>query len=119
LLFYLFNRRKQLNMDHVWRLSLAFTLLLPTILPKMHDRYFALAEMFSILYAIRYPKRWYVPVLVIFASFEGYMPFLARERPVDMRIAAAMMVAATGLVLYDLISELRGSEKELKVEKTN
>jgi Gpi18-like mannosyltransferase len=110
LLYYLFMRRRYIGMDQVWRLSLAFTLLMPLVLPKMHDRYFTLAEMFSILYAVRYPKRWYVPVLVIFASFESYMPFLARERPVDMRIAAAMMVAAMGIVLTDIVRELRAAE---------
>lgn len=112
LVFYLYNRRKRIGMDHVWKLSLAFTLLLPTVLPRMHERYFALAEVFSVLYAIRYPKKWYIPVMVIFASFESYMPFLARERPVDMRVAAAIMVAATGLVLADVIKELRGAPQD-------
>ena len=107
LVYYLYNRRKKIGMGHIWELSLAFTLLMPLVLPKMHDRYFALAEVFAILYAVRYPKRWYVPALVIFSSFMSYMPFLARERPVDMRIAAAMMVAAMGVVLYHLIQSLR------------
>jgi len=115
LVFYLYNRRKKIGMGHIWELSLAFTLLLPLVLPKMHDRYFTLAEIFAILYALQYPKRWYVPVLVIFSSFMAYMPFLARERPVDMRLAAAMMIAAMGVVLYYLIRSLREKE-ELKME---
>jgi hypothetical protein len=110
LLYYLFNRRKSLGMDQIWRLSLLSALLIPLVLPKMHDRYFALAEMFALLYAVRYPKRWYVPVLVCFASFESYMPFLARERPIDMRLAAAMMIAATGVVLADIVRELRAAQ---------
>ncbi len=105
--YYLFNRRKWVNMNQIWRLSLAFTLLIPMVLPKMHDRYFALAELFAVLYAIRYPKRWYIPVMVTFSSFMSYLPFLARERPLDLRIAATIMVAATGLVLYDVMHELR------------
>ena len=115
LFYYLSTRRKHIGMEQVWRLSLAFTLLMPLVLPKMHDRYFALAEMFSILYAVRYPKRWYVPVLVIFASFESYMPFLARERPVDLRIAAAMMIAAMGVVLADIVRELRAADASAPV----
>ncbi|MCL2544712.1 MAG: hypothetical protein FWE77_02205 [Clostridia bacterium] len=111
LVYYLYLRRKKIGMGHIWELSLAFALLMPLVLPKMHDRYFALAEVFAILYAVRYPKRWYVPVLVIFASFMAYMPFLARERPVDMRLAAAMMVAAMGIVLYHLMRGLREPEE--------
>jgi len=45
----------------------------------------------------------------------GYMPFLVRERPMDMRLAAAAMIAAMGIVLYHLIRSLR-EQKELKVE---
>jgi Gpi18-like mannosyltransferase len=107
LAYYLYRRRKRVGMEHVWLLALAFTLLMPLLLPKMHDRYFALAEIFAILYAFRYPGRWFVPVLVIFASFESYMPFLARERPLDMRIAAAMMIAAAGFVLRDVLYAFR------------
>ncbi len=110
LIYYLYNHRKYIGMEQVWRFSLAFTLLMPLILPKMHDRYFVLAEVFAILYAVRYPKRWFIPVLVIFASFESYMPFLARERPLDMRMAAAMMIAAMGVVLADIVRELRAAK---------
>lgn len=106
LIFYLWKRRRYVTMEQVWRLSLAFALLMPLVLPKMHDRYFYLAEIFSVLYALRYPKRWFVPVLVVWASFSGFMPFLMREAPVDMRIAALMMVTAMGVVLLDLFRTL-------------
>ncbi|MDR3050790.1 MAG: hypothetical protein LBU67_03610 [Oscillospiraceae bacterium] len=109
LVYYLYRGRKHVRLPHVWRLCLAFTLLMPLVLPKMHDRYFTLAEIFAILYAVRYPKRWFIPVLVVGASFEGYMPFLARERPLDMRIAAAMMIAAMGVVLWDIIRDMRAA----------
>jgi Gpi18-like mannosyltransferase len=107
---YLHSRRKYIAQEQVWRLALAFALLLPLVLPKMHDRYFFLAEMFAVLYAVRYPKRWYVAALVCFGSFQSYMPFLARERPVDMRIAAAMIIAAMVVVLMDLVKEMRAAQ---------
>ncbi len=117
LVFYLYNNRKHIQLEHVWMLALTFTLLIPLILPKMHDRYFMLAEFFALLYAVRYPKRWFIPVLVIWASFESYMPFIARERPMDMRIAAAMMMAAMGVVLWDLIRAMRAGRARDKAEK--
>jgi hypothetical protein len=55
-----------------------------------------------VLYALRYPKRWFVPVLVVGASFVSYMPFLTAERPVDLRVAALMMIAAAGVVMWDV-----------------
>ncbi len=117
LVFYLFNNRKYIKLEHVWMIAMAFTLLIPLVLPKMHDRYFMLAEIFAILYAVRYPKRWFIPVLVIWASFESYMPFIARERPLDMRIAAVMMMAAMGVVLWDMIRAMRAGRALDKADK--
>jgi predicted signal transduction protein with EAL and GGDEF domain len=76
----------------------------------MHDRYFYLADILSVLYALRYPRRWFVPVLVVSASFVSYFPFLASEQPVDLRIAASMMIAAFGIVLWDLLRALNAAK---------
>ncbi len=107
LLFYLYKRRKYIALEQVWRLSLLSVLVLPLVLPKMHDRYFYLADVFAVLYALRYPKRWYVPVLVAGASFASYMPYLTTEKPIDLRIAALMMLAAAVIVWLDLAHALR------------
>ena len=109
--YYLYARRRHVALSQVWRLSLAFTLLMPLVLPKMHDRYFYLAECFALLYALREPKRWFVPVLVTGASFASYMPFLVRERTIDMRVAALMMAAAMGVVLWDIVRTVREARR--------
>jgi hypothetical protein len=75
----------------------------------MHERYFFLAEVFAVLYALRYPNRWLVPALVVGGSFAAYMPFLASEQPLDLRIAALMMIAAMLVVLWDLARSLRAA----------
>ncbi|MFR6027375.1 MAG: hypothetical protein ACLUMK_12840 [Christensenellales bacterium] len=42
----------------------------------MHDRYFFLADMLSVLYAARYRDRRFMPLLVVSASLMSYMPFI-------------------------------------------
>jgi Gpi18-like mannosyltransferase len=75
----LMYRQKNLSAKGIVFISLACVLLLPYFLPRMHERYFYLADLFSVLYALYDPKRWYIPVLVVTSSsFIAYMGFLSQ-----------------------------------------
>lgn len=51
--------------------------LMPFLLPSMHERYFYLAEVLTVIAACYMPRRlWYVPVLVQVASFLAYLQVL-------------------------------------------
>lgn len=51
--------------------------LMPFLLPSMHERYFYLAEILTVIAAFSLPRRlWYVPVLVQVASFVAYLRVL-------------------------------------------
>lgn len=68
--------RQKLTPVRIIRLSLLFSLLLPFFLPMMHERYFYLADVLSIVYAFYVPKRFYVAIIVELTSLLSYMPFL-------------------------------------------
>lgn len=84
---------------------------LPYVLPRMHERYFFLADVFSILYALLLPRQWYLPVTVVFASLLSYMPFLSAQVVwfsafhVDLRVPSALMFIAIAVALLDLFGE--------------
>lgn len=96
--------------------ALFFAIFLPFVMPKIHDRYFFLADMLSILYAARYRDRRFVPLLVVSASLMSYMPFITRQRPVDMRILALMMLAALVVVSRDMLRKMRENRAALAVK---
>jgi len=51
--------------------------LVPFLLPSMHERYFYLAEVLTVIAAFYLPRRlWHVPVLVQVASFLAYLHVL-------------------------------------------
>lgn len=79
-----------------------FTLLVPYVLPRMHDRYFFLADVFSIAYAVTNPRRWFVPVLVITASLFSYLPFLYGVKPVPISWLSLLILAALITTLHDV-----------------
>ena len=42
----------------------------------MHERYFYLADVVSVLYALESPRLWYIPTLVVTASLSSYANYL-------------------------------------------
>ena len=108
---------REVTPDMTLDLALFFAIYLPFVMPKIHDRYFFMADMLSVLYAARYKNRRLVPVLVIGSSLMSYLPYLTRQRPVDERWLALMMLAALVLVTRDLLMKMRKNRAALAMQK--
>lgn len=59
-------------------IDICFTLCvcIPFLLPHMHDRYFFLADVLSLVYAAVHPRRAYAPVIMISCSLSCYCFYL-------------------------------------------
>ncbi len=101
LLLYAFLKRyRQLSTGDLISLSLVFSLAIPWLLPKMHERYFYLAEMLSIVYAAQYPRRLPVTIILLGGGFLAYCSYLFG----GMRILSNELLAAIyGLLLVYLV----------------
>lgn len=97
----------EITQDMTLCFALFFAIFLPFVMPKIHERYFYLADMLSILYAAKREDRRFLPLLVVGASWFSYLPYLTRQRPVDERVAALMMFAALCMVAHDLLAQMR------------
>ena len=73
---YLFSNREKLNNTLLFDAAFIFTLLIPFFLPRMHERYFYLAEVMSVVYVLLHKNRFHIPPLIIFTSFCCYCPYL-------------------------------------------
>ncbi len=83
-----------------------FAVGVPYFLPSMHERYFYLADVLTVLAACYLPRLWCVPVLVQVASFSSYVAYLFvpppaldtvprwAEQRVDPRVLAALVLVA-------------------------
>jgi len=111
--YWLIHYREVMS-DMTLDLALFFAIFLPFVMPKIHERYFFLADMLSVLYAFRYKNRRFVPVLVITASLMCYMPYITRQRPIDERWLALMMLGALVVVSRDLLAKMRANRAMLK-----
>jgi Gpi18-like mannosyltransferase len=100
----------RLTVFHAVLLGAVFVVLVPYFLPSMHERYFYLADVLSVVVAFYRPRRlWPVPVLVQFASAFSYAPFLLQRgfgqetTLVSFWVLALAMLAALVLLLWEFI----------------
>jgi Gpi18-like mannosyltransferase len=73
----------------------------PFLLPKMHDRYFYPADIFSLIAAFFIPEIWFIPIAYQVISMLAYLPYLFAVSPQKViPIAAAINTLAIGFLLW-------------------
>lgn len=113
LLLVLYLRRSGLTTGDLMDLALIFTLAIPWLLPKMHERYFYLAEMLSILYAVRHPRRLPVAFTLLLGGFLVYRNYLFGGSTV---FSLEQLSVAYGAVLCYLIYATLGKPLHFDLE---
>jgi Gpi18-like mannosyltransferase len=98
-LLYVRKDKTDSSSSDVLLLATFFALLVPFILPTMHERYFFLADILALLLAISRPKLWLVPVLIILTSFFSYLPFLFGTEPIPLRILPFALIVALAILI--------------------
>jgi len=95
-----------------WLVSAALlsALFPPFLLPGVHERYFFAADALSVVYAFYDPRRWFVAVLIQFASVFSYYPYLFGREPVPRVLLAAAMVLAIECVAIRVV-QLAATER--------
>lgn len=108
-------RRARLGDWAILGCALLLAVGIPYFLPHMHDRYFFLADVLSICFAVAAPEYFILPLLCQFASLLGYHAYLRGRYLMSMRYgAAALALALVVLLLFvsaQLQSPRRGSAK--------
>jgi Gpi18-like mannosyltransferase len=73
----LLRKRIELTATRILLAGTVSVVLVPFLLPAMHERYFYLADALTVLSAFYLPRRlWALPILEQFASVFSYLPFL-------------------------------------------
>ncbi len=68
----IYRSKVQLKPEFMVTLSFASVIVMPYLLPKMHDRYFFPADVNSIIFAFYYPQFTWMPVVMQVASLISY-----------------------------------------------
>ncbi len=101
-----FKSHAKLTQGLILHLGVLAVLLLPFILPKMHERYFYPADLLSIVYGFFFPEHFFIPILMGMISFFAYQPFLFGRQLVPMGILAFGVLIILVLVTHKVIRAL-------------
>jgi Gpi18-like mannosyltransferase len=91
---------------------------MPFVLPKMHERNFYPADVISIIFALYFPRLFFVPIVMNVISFFSYQPTLFGVEPVPISLLAFGVLILVIILSRDAIIQLfpPGLETE-KVER--
>jgi Gpi18-like mannosyltransferase len=104
-----YKSRVELEKNIIIKLALVSVILVPYTLPQMHERYFFPADVLSIIYAFYFPRFFFIPVLIISASFFSYLPYIFVNltfRPELIPSLAVLMGIALIITSVDLVRSL-------------
>jgi Gpi18-like mannosyltransferase len=96
--WYVVRSRARLDPPLILKLCLLSVLMTPFFLPKMHDRFFFVADVMAIAYAFYFPRQYAVAIMISFASFFAYQRFLFHYTLVPLKVLPFVMGAALVLV---------------------
>ena len=106
---------KELTNEKLASLAFCVVLLLPFFLPKMHERYFFIADIFAIIFAFTFPRYLWVPVLLQLISAFSYFPFLTGRTILDLNYLALVLVGVIGVAVIHLAQLLYSPERPKRV----
>ena len=110
ILAFVFTNDKEDNPRKLILLSYIFTLIVPFILPHMHERYFYLSDLFAIIFAFTFTKYYYISILTIFSSLPALIGYLFGITNDVNRVFISFIMFTGILLLFHVL------HKEIKLE---
>jgi len=104
--FLTLTSKKQITSGIILRLTLVFALVIPFFLPEMHERYFYLADVVSIIYAFYFPRYVYVAVIEQLCSLMSYALSFFHVQVLNLTYVAFAVLLLIVVTLADLVKTL-------------
>lgn len=104
--FVVYKSTVELDEGLIIKLSLLLAIMLPFLLPRMHERYFFPADVLAIIYAFDNPRLFYVPLVIGLVSLFSYFPFLFGKTVIGLSYLAFVMGAMLVVVMVDTVRAL-------------
>ena len=100
-------RRQAATPARLMLLASTLLIVIPFLLPGMHERYFYLADVFTIVTSFFVRRFWPVAVLVQLGSLLSYIPYLWHTTVVPFAVLAAVEAVAATAAATILVRALR------------
>jgi Gpi18-like mannosyltransferase len=104
--FVVLTSRRKITNEIMLKLALVFTLVVPFLLPEVHERYFYLADMIALVYVFYFPKYFYVVILIEISALISYGPYLNGSAAVSLKYITFLVLGVIIIAVLDLIKTL-------------
>jgi len=108
-------RRRPLTAAHIIILATTVVLAVPFLLPQMHERYFYLADVLTIVMAMYVRRFWPVAIVVSLCSLLCYAPFLWNTTPVALPLVAFAEFLAVIATIWIFFAVFRDPEQKSRL----
>ena len=105
-LFYVLHSNSKSSKETELLIFLMCSCTVPFLLPHMHERYFYIAEVITIIYVVYNPKSWPLGILIIFPSVITYAKYMYGENFFPLQILALIMGAGVILLWKNLFRSI-------------
>lgn len=105
-------RRTHLNDWAILGCAVILCVGIPYLLPHMHERYFFVADILTLVLAAAAPEFIAMPILTQFASLLGYHAYLKQRYLLPMSYGAAALAVVLICAVFFTSVKLRGSRRE-------
>jgi Gpi18-like mannosyltransferase len=104
--------RVKLSENLLLELALLSVLVVPFVLPKMHQRYFFPADILSIAFGFYFPTYFFIPLVITLVSFFSYQYFLFGVEPFSTSNLALVTFAMLAIIISKVIRDLYYTNNE-------
>jgi Gpi18-like mannosyltransferase len=112
LTFFIYKSKEELIPSTLLELALIAVVMMPFVLPKMHERNFYPADVISIIFAFYFPRLFFVPILMSVISFFSYQPTLFGAEPVPISFLALGVLVLIIILGRDAVKQLYSPRPE-------
>ena len=113
--FFVYKSRVDITPNVLVYLATFSTLIVPFLLPMMHDRYFYPASVIAIVFAFYVPKYWYAPVVAGLVSTLTIFPNLYKMTPVPLPLLAVFLLVLVAVLGWKLMRTLAHQAPEINM----
>lgn len=108
--FWAWHKRKNLSNEALLGIAILFVVGIPLLLPHMHDRYFFMADVLTLMPAILYAAYAPAAIFTSFASLLCYYFYLTREYLLPIRYGSFALIAVL-LIFFTFTAERINSRR--------
>ncbi|MDR1564152.1 MAG: hypothetical protein LBS74_04255 [Oscillospiraceae bacterium] len=116
-LYYCWLKRSCFDTKALLLLAFFFSLLVPFLLPRMHERYFYMAELLSVIPLLLSRRRLFIPLIMLYVTCRTYSVVLFSDSTVNRQWLAIMLIIVLLVTAWDIVKRLKSNSAVLKEAK--